>query len=121
MAWTVLPATAQPAGRGEWLRRLRQVRAVAPRRFGVIVLADRGGYARWLFQCIVRLGWPPLVRINTGGTFGPTQRVRSRPLRELVPQTGTPGVGTGTAFPGAQRRLTCTLLARGDEGYRDPW
>jgi hypothetical protein len=38
---------------------LRQVRAVVPRRFFVIVLADRGLYARWLFQRIVRLGWHP--------------------------------------------------------------
>lgn len=42
VAWTVLPATAKPAWRGEWLRLLRQVRAVVPRRFFVLVLADRG-------------------------------------------------------------------------------
>jgi hypothetical protein len=60
VAWTVLPATEKHAWRGEWLRMLRQVRAVVPRRFFVIVLADRGLYARWLFQRIVRWGWPPL-------------------------------------------------------------
>jgi hypothetical protein len=38
---------------------LRQVRTVVPRRFFVIVMADRGLSARWLFQRIVRLGWPP--------------------------------------------------------------
>ena len=42
VAWTVLPATEKHAWRGEWLRMLRQVRAVVPRRFCVIVLADRG-------------------------------------------------------------------------------
>jgi hypothetical protein len=46
VAWTVLPATEKPAWRGEWLRMLRQVRAVVPRHFFVIVLADRGLYAR---------------------------------------------------------------------------
>jgi len=71
VAWTVLPATEPPAWRGEWLRRLRQVRTAVPRRFFVIVLADRGLYARWLFQRIVRLGWHPVLRINTGGTVGP--------------------------------------------------
>jgi hypothetical protein len=54
VAWTVLPATEQHAWRGEWLRLLRQVRAAVPRRFFVIVLADRGLYARWLFRRIVR-------------------------------------------------------------------
>jgi Transposase DDE domain len=121
VAWTVLSATEKPAWRGQWLRMLRQVRAVVPRRFFVIVLADRGLYARWLFQRIVRLGWHPLLRINTGGTFRPAASAHSQPLRELVPQPGTQWVGQGTAFPGPRRRLNCTLLARGDEGYADPW
>jgi hypothetical protein len=121
VAWTVLPATEKHAWRGEWLRMLRQVRTVVPRRFFVIVLADRGVDARWLFQRIVRLGWHPLLRINTGGTFRPEKRVHYQPLRSLVPQPGTQWVGTGTAFQGPRRRLNCTLLARWDEGYRDPW
>jgi hypothetical protein len=121
VAWTVLPATEKHAWRGEWLRMLRQVRAVVPRDFFVIVVADRGLYARWLFQRIVRLGWHPLLRINTGGTFRPAKSVHYRPLRELVPQPGTQWVGTGTAFQGPRRRLNCTLLARWEEGYHDPW
>lgn len=121
VAWTVLLATEKHAWRGEWLRMLRQVRGVVPRRYFVIVLADRGLSARWLFQRIVRLGWHPLLRINTGGTFRSAKSVQYRPLREFVPQPGTQWVGTGTAFQGPRRRLNCTLLARWDEGYRDPW
>jgi Transposase DDE domain len=121
VAWTVLPATEQHAWRGEWLRMLRQVRAVVPRRFFVIVLADRGLYARWLFQRIVRLGGHPVLRINTGGTFRPAASAHYRPLRELVPQPGTQWVGQGTAFQGPRRRLHCPLLARWDDGYTDPW
>jgi hypothetical protein len=121
VAWTVLPATEKHAWRGEWLRMLRQVRAVVPRRYFVIVLADRGLYARWLFQRIVRLGWHPLLRINSGGTFRPATSARSQLLGACVPQPGTQWAGTGTAFQGPRRRLNCTLLARWDEGYRDPW
>jgi hypothetical protein len=121
VAWTVLPATEQQAWRGEWLRMLRQVRTVVPRRFFVIVLADRGLYARWLFQRLGRLGWHPLLRINTGGTFRPAQSVKYQPLRQSVPQPGTQWVGAGTAFQGPRRRLNCTLLARWDAGYQDPW
>jgi hypothetical protein len=121
VAWTVLPATEKHAWRREWLRMLRQVRAVVPRRYFVIVLADRGLYARWLFQRIVRLGWHPLLRINTGGTFRPAQSAHYQPLRELGSQPGTQWVGAGTAFQGPRRRLNCTLLARWDEGYGDPW
>jgi len=121
VAWTVLPATEKHAWRGEWLRMLRQVRAVVPRRFFVIVLAERGLYARWLFQRIVRLGWHPVLRINTGGTFRPAARAPYQPLRALVPTPGTQWVGTGTAFQGPRRRLNCTLLARWEDGYTDPW
>jgi hypothetical protein len=121
VAWTAIPATEKHAWRGEWLRMLRQVRAAAPRRCFVIVLADRGLYARGLFQRIVRLGWQPLLRINTGGTFRPAASARYRSLRAFVPEPGTQWVGTGTAFQGPRRRLNCTLLARWDDGYADPW
>lgn len=121
VAWTVLPAGQKHAWRREWLRMLRQVRAAVPRRFFVLVLADRGLYARWLYRRIVRLGWHPLLRINTGGTFRPAASARYRPLRSFVPQLGTQWAGRGTAFVGPRRRLNCTLLARWEEGYADPW
>lgn len=121
VAWTVLPAGQPHAWRGEWLRMLRQVRAAVPRRFFVIVLADRGLYARWLFRRIVRLGWHPLLRINVGGTFRPATSARYQPLRSFVPQPGRQWAGQGTAFVGPRRRLNCTLLARWEEGYTDPW
>jgi hypothetical protein len=116
VAWTVLPATEKHAWREEWLRMLRQVRAAVPRRFFVIVLADRGLYARWLFRRIVRLGWQPLLRINTGGTFRPAASAHYQSLRSLVSQPGSQWVGAGTAFQGPRRRLNCTLLARWDAG-----
>ena len=59
VAWTMLLATEKRTGRGKWGRMLRQGRAAVPRRSCVIVLADRGLYARWLLQRIVSLGWHP--------------------------------------------------------------
>jgi hypothetical protein len=59
VAWTGFAATEKPAWRGEWLRLRRQVRAGVPRRFFVMVLADRGLSARGLCQRLVCLGWPP--------------------------------------------------------------
>ena len=76
VAWTVLSAGEKHAWRGEWLRMLRQVRAAVPRRFFVLVLTDRGLYARWLFRRIVRLGWPPRRRIKGGGSFRPAASAR---------------------------------------------
>src|SRR6266851_8655846 len=79
VAWVILPAGESHAWRREWLRMLRQVRAAMPRHFFVIVMADRGLYARWLYRRIVRLGWHPLLRVNTGGTFRPAASTRYRP------------------------------------------
>src|SRR3989449_2260851 len=121
VAWTVLEATAKHAWRREWLRMLRQVRRVVPRSWTVLVLADRGLYARWLFRRITRLGWHPFLRINTGGTFRPTGQVRGVPLKTLVPAPGTTWQGTGIAFKGRHRQLHCTLLACWEAGYKDPW
>src|SRR5262252_7796786 len=113
----------QPARglRCHWLRMLRQLRPAIPRRWTVIVLADRGLYAPWLFRRLVRLGWHPFLRVNTGGTFRPDPRATYRPLASFVPHPGTRWRGTGTAFKSPQRRLRCTLLAAWEEGYTDPW
>src|SRR6266511_4135876 len=59
VAWTILPAGKKRGWRREWLRMLRVLRPAIPRAWTVLVLADRGLYARWLFRRIVRLGWHP--------------------------------------------------------------
>jgi hypothetical protein len=100
---------------------LRLVHRAVPRSWTVIVLADRGLYARWLFRRITRLGWHPFLRINTGGTFRPQGHVRGVSLKTLVPQPGTSWQGTGIAFKGRNRQLHCTLLACWEAGYKDPW
>lgn len=120
-AWVVLSATATQAWRREWWRLLRQVHRAVPRSWTVIVLADRGLYARWLFRRITRLGWHPCLRINTGGTCRPAGRVHGVPLKTLVPQPGTSWQGTGIAFKGHHRQLHCPLLARWEAGYKEPW
>jgi len=121
VAWVILPAGQKHAWRGEWLRLLRRLWRVVPRHWTVIVLADRGLYAPWLFRRIVKLGWHPFLRINTGGTFRPAGTRCFRPLRTFVPQPGTRWQGRGTAFAGKPRRLDCTLLACWEAGYTDPW
>jgi hypothetical protein len=121
VAWTLLLANVPHAWRREWRRLRRQLRPAIPRAWTVIVWADRGLYARWRFRRIVRLGWPPLVRINRGGTFRPDPQATYRPLLRFVPRPGTCGRGTGTAFNSPQRRRRCTLLACWEAGDTDPW
>jgi len=119
VAWVILPAGAKHAWRREWLRLLRRLGPAIPRGWTVIVLADRGLYAPWLFRRITRLGWHPFLRINTGGSFRPTGAACWRPLTTFAPQPGTSWRGTGLAF--TRNQVACTLLARWEAGYKDPW
>ena len=119
VAWVILPAGAKRAWRREWLRLLRRLRPAIPPGWTVIVLADRGLYAPWLFRRLTRLGWHPFLRINTGGSFRPTGATCWRPLTTFAPRPGTSWRGAGIAF--TRNQIPCTLLARWEDGYKDPW
>ena len=120
VAWCVLPAGEQHSWRCEWLRLLRLLRPAIPAGRTVIVLADRGLYARWLYQRIVRLGWHPFLRINVGGKFRPKGKDWGS-LTHLVSALGTRWAGKGTAFVTPAAQLDCTLLACWQPGYKQPW
>ena len=98
VAWVILPAGAKHAGRRAWLRLLRLLRPAIPRRWTVIVLADRGLSAPGLLRRITRLGWHPFWRINTGGSFRPAGAACWRPLTTFVPRPGTSWRGAGRAL-----------------------
>jgi hypothetical protein len=51
-----------------------------PEHYLVIVSADRGLYADWLFQEIVALGWHPFLRINHQGQYCTPDSDSWRPL-----------------------------------------
>lgn len=71
VAWKVLKATEAPAWEPQWKTLLSHFREVVPFDWTVLVLADRGLSAKWLFQAITALGWHPLLRINTQGKYRP--------------------------------------------------
>ena len=120
VAWTILPANVPDAWRDKWLRLLRQLRPAFPWAWTVIVLADRGLYAPWLFRRIVRLGDIRFGASTAGGSVVRTPQATYRPLLSVVPQPGTRWRGTGTAFKSLQRRLRCTLLACWEKGLNRP-
>ena len=71
VAWKLRRATEKHPWQAEWLALLKQCRDRVPTGWTVIVLADRGLSANWLFQAIVALGWHPLLRSNQQGQFRP--------------------------------------------------
>jgi Transposase DDE domain len=121
VAWKVLRANRPHGWKGEWLGLLRGLRAALPRSLTVIVLADRGLYARWLYQQIMRLGWHPFLRVNAGGKFRPAGTRVFRSLASLAPRAGTRWSGEGSAFAKPEHRLECTLLACWEEGHQEAW
>jgi len=121
VAWVVLPAGQKGAWRKEWLRMLRLLRPVVPPEWTVIVLADRGLYAPWLYRRIVRLHWHPFLRVNNGAKFRPAGCARWYWLKELVGAPNRQWQGSGSCFKNPICRLECTLLAWWAEGNQDPW
>jgi hypothetical protein len=121
VAWKIVPATAKGSWQEPWLALLEQFRAVVPAGWTVVVLADRGLYAKWLFEGIRKLNWHPLLRINRGGKFRPEGWVHFVPLASLAPHVGARWRGRGTAFVTPAAQLACTLLAFWGEGHAEAW
>src|SRR4051812_26861673 len=129
VAWVVLPAKAKGAWRPHWLRLLASFQGLLAglpprcRPARVIVLGDRGLYARWLFRAIVARGWHPFLRINPrGGDFRPEGDGGAYvPVASLASAPGDRYAAAGTIFRNPSHRQRCTLLARRDAGYADGW
>lgn len=85
----------------------------------MIVSADRGLYADWIFEEICALNWHPFLRINYQGTYRIRGEEEWKCLDTVVPKTGMSWSGNVTCLK--SNPLNCTLRARWDEGYKDPW
>jgi hypothetical protein len=122
VAWKILPANVAHAWKPEWLALLKTFSAWVPTGWTVVVMTDRGLYARWLFGALVARGWHPLMRITRGSKFRRPGGKTDIRVGRLVPKPGRRWQGRGTAFPKKpQRRLECTLLACWEAGYDEPW
>lgn len=121
VAWALLPALKRQSWQEPWLELLRQFQGAVPPAYTVVVMADRGLWAKWLFQGIVALGWHPLLRIKAGGSFRPAGWVKFRPLKGFAPRVGWRWCGRGTAFATAAAQLECTLLAWWGAGHEEAW
>lgn len=121
VAWHIVEATRAGAWRPHWQALFEQLRDSVPATWSVIVAADRGLYAKWLFQLIEQLGWHPYLRINRQGQYCPAGATTFRPLSQVVSRIGQRWAGRVTCFVTKERQLSCTLLARWDRGYSAPW
>jgi hypothetical protein len=123
VAWAVVPANTKGAWRPHWERLLQRMQASVPAGWTVLVLADRGLYAPWLFGAIVRLGWHPGLRLNGGeagsGLYRVVGRRTWRPLSRVLSGPGTSWSGRVDCF--RDQTIRGTLLARWEPGYQEGW
>lgn len=121
VAWAIVPATTGGSWQPHWQGLLRLLQPAIPAHWTVLVLADRGLYAKWLFQTIVDCGWHPFLRINAQGQFRPIACHHFRPLKQAVRRGGLVRRWTVLCFKTQAAQLRCTLLAQWATEHTDPW
>lgn len=119
VAWSIVRATEPGSWKPHWQKLITQVRGVIPPDKLVIVTADRGLYADWLYQLIESVGWHPFLRINHQGNYRVPPQPTWQPLAGFVSRPGQSWSGQVVCFK--TNPLSCTLLARWQKGYKDPW
>ena len=121
VAWKVIGSHAKGSWRPYWEELLARLQGSVPEGWLVLVLADRGLYAHWLFEAIRRNGWHPFLRINLGVKACPVGHATFDWLSRWVPQPGTGWQGAVDCFVQKKSRLRCTLLLHWQVGYEHPW
>lgn len=121
VAWSIVVAGRKGRWKSHWLALLTQLQPAIPSTLEVIVLADRGLYARWLYTKIQKLGWHPFLRISLRAKFLPQGSHKWLWLKTLVRKRGQIYRLEGTAFRTPKSHLPCTLLGCWEAAHTEPW
>ena len=119
IAWKVVKGTEKGSWQPYWKQLFQSLKDIVPQDYLVIVSADRGLYASWLYEEIVALGWHPFLRINHQGQYCLEGSSSWQPLATVVTPNQQNRSGQVTCFK--SNPINCTLLARWDAAYQDPW
>jgi hypothetical protein len=121
VAWKVLAGHEKGSWRPHWEGLLACLKEGIPDDWQVVVMADRGLYARWLFQAICACGWHPFLRINLAVKARAAGEQTFDWISRWTPEPGTNWKGQVQCFAGTKSRLTCSLLMHWQVGYEHPW
>lgn len=119
VAWAILPANQPGSWQPPWLKLFKDLRGAIPADWLVIVMADRGLYAHWLYEAIQDCGWHPFLRINLGGKYRPQGTATFLPMSQLLPSPGAVWAGRVTCF--VNHSVEGSLLACWGKQYKEPW
>ena len=96
VVWKVLKAGEKQPRKPEWQALLlASFQGVVPTGWCVVALADRGLYAKWLFEAAQQMGRHPLLRVNKGGSLRPGGAAAGGPSPSWFPPPVAAGRGAG--------------------------
>jgi len=90
-----------------------------PAEWTVLVMADRGLYAAWLFQAIQANGWHPFLRVKQKLSFRAEGEKIFGGIGERVRRTGRGWKGRGE-WSEKGERMQGTVFVRWEKGYEEP-
>ncbi len=118
VAWTMQEGHQAGEWRPHWERMLRQLADVVPAEWTVLVMADRGLYAAWLYQAIQTNGWHPFLRVKKDLSFRAQGEEAFGTIGGRVKRTGREWKGTGE-WSEKGDRMGGTVLVRWEQGYEE--
>lgn len=118
VAWKIIEAGEKGAWRPHWEGLLASLEGVVPPDWKVIVMADRGLYAAWLFQAIQRLGWHPMLRVNEDLSFRAVGEENFSPIGQRVKRRGRGWKGKGEWSEHGEQ-MSGTMVIRWEKGYEE--
>jgi hypothetical protein len=118
IAWKIIEAGQEGTWRPHWEGLLATLEGVVPADWKVIVMADRGLYAAWLYEAIQRLGWHPMLRVNEELSFRAEGEETFSPMGQRVKRRGRGWKGKGEWSEHGER-VSGTVLIRWEKGYEE--
>jgi hypothetical protein len=118
VAWKIIKAGEEGEWRPYWEGLLAALQGVVPPDWKVVVMADRGLYAAWLYQAIQRLGWHPMLRVKEDLSFRATGEESFSPMGMRVRRRGRGWKGKGEWSEHGER-MQGTVLMRWEKGYEE--
>lgn len=120
VAWKVVAGGAKGSWKEHWQQLFQRLSEAVPNDWQVIVCADRGLYAQWLYHEIVKQHWHPFLRINHHqGQWQAVNHSQWQPLHHVVATVGERFQQKVRCFK--ENSLECTLLGCWQAGYQDRW
>jgi hypothetical protein len=118
VAWKIIEAGEKGAWRPHWEGLLASLEGVVPPDWKVIVMADRGLYAAWLYRAIQRLGWHPMLRVNEDLSFRAVGEENFSPIGQRVKRRGRGWKGKGEWSEHGEQ-MSGTVVIRWEKGYEE--